>query len=45
VVSVRPASDEEKAHGHVHGPHGHHHAGDDEDDGDDSDQFRTVRVQ
>ena len=44
VVAVRPASDEEKAHRHVHGPHGHHH-GDDEDEGDDSDQFRTVRVQ
>jgi FKBP-type peptidyl-prolyl cis-trans isomerase SlyD len=25
VVSVRPASSEEIAHGHVHGPGGHHH--------------------
>ncbi|MBC7404573.1 MAG: peptidylprolyl isomerase [Cytophaga sp.] len=34
VVDVREASDEEIAHGHVHGAHGHH--GDD-DDGDDED--------
>jgi len=25
VISVRPASEEETAHGHVHGEHGHHH--------------------
>jgi len=25
VVSVRAATDEELAHGHVHGPGGHHH--------------------
>ncbi len=25
VIEVRPASDEEIAHGHVHGPGGHHH--------------------
>lgn len=25
VVDVRPATTEELAHGHVHGPHGHHH--------------------
>jgi len=25
VVDVRPATAEELAHGHVHGPHGHHH--------------------
>lgn len=25
VTDVRPASDEEIAHGHVHGAHGHHH--------------------
>ena len=43
VVGVRPASDEEKAHGHVHGPHGHHHH--DEDEDDDGDQFRSVRIQ
>lgn len=25
VSAVRAATDEEKGHGHVHGPHGHHH--------------------
>lgn len=25
IVSIRPATDEEVAHGHVHGPGGHHH--------------------
>ena len=25
VLDVRAASEEELAHGHVHGPHGHHH--------------------
>jgi len=25
VLDVRPATKEELAHGHVHGPHGHHH--------------------
>ncbi|MFA7268614.1 MAG: peptidylprolyl isomerase [Sterolibacterium sp.] len=25
VVEVRPATADELAHGHVHGPHGHHH--------------------
>jgi FKBP-type peptidyl-prolyl cis-trans isomerase SlyD len=25
VVEVRPATNEEITHGHVHGPHGHHH--------------------
>jgi len=25
VASVRPATADEIAHGHVHGPHGHHH--------------------
>ena len=25
VLDVRPATQEEIAHGHVHGPHGHHH--------------------
>ncbi|MBS0307368.1 MAG: peptidylprolyl isomerase [Proteobacteria bacterium] len=42
VAEVRVASDEEIAHGHVHGAHGHHH-GDDEDD--DGDQFRSVTLQ
>lgn len=38
VTQVREASDEEIAHGHVHGAHGHHH--DDADD-DSGDQFRS----
>lgn len=25
IISVRPATDEELSHGHVHGPGGHHH--------------------
>lgn len=25
VTEVRPATEEELAHGHAHGPHGHHH--------------------
>jgi FKBP-type peptidyl-prolyl cis-trans isomerase SlyD len=25
VIDIRPATQEEIAHGHVHGPHGHHH--------------------
>jgi FKBP-type peptidyl-prolyl cis-trans isomerase SlyD len=25
VAGVRPATQEEMTHGHVHGPHGHHH--------------------
>ncbi len=41
VVEVRKAGDEEIAHGHVHGPHGHHHG----DDDDDSDQFRSIQLQ
>ena len=41
VVEVRKAADEEVAHGHVHGPHGHHHHDDDED----GDQFRSVPLQ
>lgn len=41
VADVRSASDEEVAHGHVHGAHGHHH---DDDDADD-DQFRSVPIQ
>ena len=43
VVSVRAASDEEVAHGHVHGEHGHHH-GDDDDEGEGGDEFRTLPV-
>lgn len=25
VIAVRDATEEERSHGHVHGPHGHHH--------------------
>ncbi len=25
IVDIRPATNEELSHGHVHGPHGHHH--------------------
>lgn len=43
VAEVRAASDEEIAHGHVHGPHGHgHDHGDIDDEGD---QFRSIPVQ
>jgi len=38
VIEVREASDEEIAHQHVHGAHGHHH--DDEDDGE-GDHYST----
>ncbi len=38
VVDVRAATDEEIAHGHVHGEHGHHH---EVDDGDEGDHFRS----
>lgn len=40
VADVRQANDEEVAHGHVHGAHGHHHG-----DDDDGDQFRSVPLQ
>lgn len=43
VLEVRAASDEEVAHGHVHGEHGHHH-GDDDDEGEGGDEFRSVPV-
>jgi FKBP-type peptidyl-prolyl cis-trans isomerase SlyD len=36
VAEVREATDEEIAHGHVHGAHGHHH-GDEDDEGEDGD--------
>ncbi len=45
VVSVRPASAEEVAHGHVHGPHGHHHHHEGDDDEGEGDQFRSVPLQ
>lgn len=38
VAEVRAASDEEVAHQHVHGAHGHHH---DDIEGDEGDQFRS----
>ena len=41
VVDVRAATEEEIAHGHVHGEHGHHHAMDDAEDGDEGDHFRS----
>jgi FKBP-type peptidyl-prolyl cis-trans isomerase SlyD len=44
VVNVRAASDEEVAHGHVHGEHGHHH-GHDDDEGDAGDEFRSLPLQ
>ena len=40
VESVREASDEEVAHGHVHGAHGHH---DEEDDGM-GDEYRSHQI-
>lgn len=39
VADVRAATDEEIAHGHVHGAHGHHHG--EEDEGDEGDEFRS----
>ncbi|HJV50167.1 MAG TPA: peptidylprolyl isomerase [Noviherbaspirillum sp.] len=42
VAGVRQASDEEVAHQHVHGEHGHHH---DDTDDDAGDQFRSYPVQ
>jgi FKBP-type peptidyl-prolyl cis-trans isomerase SlyD len=41
VAEVRVASDEEIAHQHVHGAHGHHHDGGDDSEGD---QFRTLPI-
>lgn len=40
VEDVRAASDEEIAHGHVHGAHGHHHDDDEDDDGM-GDEYRS----
>ncbi len=42
VAGVRKASDEEVAHQHVHGEHGHHHEDIDDDEGD---QFRSYPLQ
>ena len=42
VVDVREATEEEIAHGHVHGAHGHHHGEDEGDDeGEEGDHFRS----
>ncbi|QJQ02173.1 FKBP-type peptidyl-prolyl cis-trans isomerase [Herbaspirillum rubrisubalbicans] len=41
VTEVRAASEEEVAHGHVHGAHGRHHHHDDEDEGEAGDHFRS----
>jgi FKBP-type peptidyl-prolyl cis-trans isomerase SlyD len=41
VIDVRAATEEEIAHGHVHGAHGHHGHGDDMDEGDEGDHFRS----
>ena len=43
VSEVRAASDEEIAHEHVHGAHGHHHGEDDQDD-EAGDHFRSHPV-
>ena len=40
VIDVRAATEEEIAHGHVHGAHGHAH-GDEGDDGEEGDHFRS----
>ncbi|MFZ6686521.1 FKBP-type peptidyl-prolyl cis-trans isomerase [Undibacterium sp. SXout11W] len=39
VDDVRAATDEEIAHGHVHGAHGHHH--DDDEDDDTGNEYRS----
>jgi FKBP-type peptidyl-prolyl cis-trans isomerase SlyD len=41
VIDVRAATEEEIAHGHVHGAHGHHHGEDEGDDSAEGDQFRS----
>jgi FKBP-type peptidyl-prolyl cis-trans isomerase SlyD len=41
VIDVRAATEEEIAHGHVHGAHGHHGHDDDMDDGEEGDHFRS----
>jgi FKBP-type peptidyl-prolyl cis-trans isomerase SlyD len=41
VADVRAASDEEIAHGHVHGAHGHHDDDDDEDEDDSGNEYRS----
>ena len=41
VADVRAATDEEIAHGHVHGAHGHHDDEDDEDEDDAGNEYRS----
>ncbi len=41
VADVRAATDEEIAHGHVHGAHGHHDDDDDEDEDDSGNEYRS----
>jgi len=41
VIDVRAATEEEIAHGHVHGAHGHHHGEDEGDDSAEGDHFRS----
>ncbi len=43
VAEVRPATDDEIMHEHVHGAHGHHHDDEDgdEDDEDEGDEYRS----
>jgi FKBP-type peptidyl-prolyl cis-trans isomerase SlyD len=41
VIDVRAATEEEIAHGHVHGAHGHHHGEDEGDDSEEGDHFRS----
>jgi len=44
VIDVRAATEEEIAHGHVHGAHGHHH-GDEPEDSEEGDHFRSQPLQ
>ncbi|WP_323140689.1 FKBP-type peptidyl-prolyl cis-trans isomerase [Massilia phyllosphaerae] len=44
VIDVRAATEEEIAHGHVHGAHGHHH-GDAPEDSEEGDHFRSQPLQ
>jgi FKBP-type peptidyl-prolyl cis-trans isomerase SlyD len=44
VAAVRAASDEEIAHGHVHGEQDVHHHGNDDSDSEDGDHFRSHPV-
>ncbi|MBB5367365.1 MULTISPECIES: peptidylprolyl isomerase [unclassified Janthinobacterium] len=41
VADVREATEEEIAHGHVHGAHGHDHGDEGDDEGEEGDHFRT----